>query len=109
MQVSASGDRDVIKRVLVGVEGINRPVTYSGSNKDLENAIIKTFSDRLHGINESDKELIIEIKDAEWDGLFVQLIDQVVADKSVLRARIVERVCIRAPTSQAVSCWILRG
>ena len=79
MQVSS--DRNVFKRVLVGVESINRP-NRPVTSKDLENAIIKTFSDRLQGTNESHKELIIEIKDEEWDGLFVHLVDQVVADKS---------------------------
>ena len=105
----SASDRD-LKRVLVGVEGINRPVAYSGTNKDLESAIVEAFRDRLCKDTWADKELVVEIRDEEWNGAFVQLIDQEVADRSVLRARVIDKckTCTRTPTPQAVS-WTLRG
>ena len=76
-----------IKTVLVCVgerQERRRPVQFSGSNQQLCTAVRKAFSDVITPTD----EVFLQIKDETWGGMFIDLVDQDVPDRSVLKANV---------------------
>ena len=61
-----------------------RPVQFSGSNQQLCTAVRNAFSDVIAPTD----EVFLQIKDETWGGMFIDLVDQDVPDRSVLKANI---------------------
>ena len=59
-----------------------RPVQFSGSNQQLCTAVRKAFSDVIT------PTVFLQIKDETWGGIFIDLVDQDVPDRRVLKANI---------------------
>ena len=74
------------KTVLIPLEDRNR-LTSSGSKEDLIKEIWMTFKDVL-GETSKTSELVLQIKDELWQGLFVDVMDQDIPDRSVLKAKV---------------------
>lgn len=75
------------KTVLVKLETVsgcrNRPIAFKGGKKELILATEEKFKDVLV----MDGELYMQILDESWgDGVFVDLLDQNISDRSVLKA-----------------------
>lgn len=73
-----------IKTVLVCVGERRRPVQFSGSNQQLCTAVRKAFTDVITPTD----GVFLQIKDETWGGMFIDLVDQDVPDRSVLKANI---------------------
>ena len=78
-----------------------RPVQFSGSNQQLCSAGRNAFSDVLTPTD----EIFLQIKDKTWGGMFIDLVDQDVPDRSVLKANITsESQAPKATCDQGV--WV---
>ena len=73
-----------IKTVLVCVGERRRPVQFSGFNQQLCTAVRKAFSDVITPTD----EVFLQVKDETWGGMFIDLVDQDVPDRSVLKANV---------------------
>lgn len=77
--------------VLVGLEtanGVrNRPVKFSGQ----KSALIASVRERFADILPSDAELVLQIRDDSWGtDVYVDLLDQPIPDRAVIRLLIVD-------------------
>ena len=64
---------DVTKTVLVSLGERTRPVTFSGSNQTLMEAILAVFKDIL---GDQGVYLHVQLKDESWGGVFVDVQEQ---------------------------------
>ena len=79
---------------------------FSGSNQQLCTAVRNAFADVLSPTD----EIFLQIKDETWGGMFIDLVDQDVPDRSVLKANITaESQAPKATCDQGVClylvCW----
>lgn len=83
-------EMDGTKKVLVQLGSYNRVVAVDGGSRSEREALIssirETFSDKI----EDNDAVVLQMKDEEWGGAFVDYFEDRVPDKSVLRV-IVEK------------------
>ena len=73
--------KDAKKTILVNFKEHKRVLTYSGDGDELKERVYQVFQDVIPtGTN-----VFLQIKDQEWDGVYLDLIDQDVPDKSWIR------------------------
>ena len=72
---------DVTKTVLVSLGERTRPVTFSGSNQALMEAILVVFKDVL-----GDQGVYLQLKDESWGGVFVDVQEQEIPDRGIIKA-----------------------
>lgn len=69
---------DVTKTVLVSLGERTRPVTFSGSNQALMEAILAVFKDVL-----GEQGVYLQLKDESWGGVFVDIQEQEIPDRGI--------------------------
>ena len=77
------------KTVLVSLDDRNRPVTFTGNKQELLKEIKTVFKDLL-----GDSQVFLQVKDENWGGIFIDVLEQEIPDKSVLKAK---RVVVANP------------
>ena len=70
--------KDAQKTVLVCFKEHKRLLTYSGSRDELKERVYQVFQDVIS----SDTNFFLQIKDQEWDGVYLDLLDQDIPDRS---------------------------
>ena len=92
-------DIDATKTVLVSLEERNRPVTFSGTKEALIKAIEVVFLDVL---GES-KDIYLQIKDESWGGIFVDILEQEIPDRGIIKAtRVVSTTSVESQVQQTL-------
>ena len=87
--VDLSGTEAAEKSVLVSLLGHTRPLSIPASESDLKQRVKQLFCDviQVHSV----ADFFLQLKDENW-GEFVDLLDQQIPDRAVIRARIIEQV-----------------
>ena len=84
-----SGPKAAEKTVLVSLLGHTRPLSISACGSGLKQRVKQLFCDVVQGHNVAD--FFLQLKDENW-GQFMDLLDQQIPDRAVIRAQIIEQV-----------------
>ena len=77
------------KSVLVSLLGHTRPLSIPACESDLKQRVKQLFCDVIQAHSVAD--FFLQLKDENW-GEFVDLLDQQIPDRAVIRAQIIEQV-----------------
>ena len=91
-------EADTLKTVLVSV-GENRRIVSFTSNSSCSDAEVlsKAIKERFADILSSEQQFFIQVKNEEWGGLFLDVLDQQIVDKSIINV-------LLKPLAHEVSC-----
>ena len=76
------------KTVLVCIGERKRPVNFSAASDDETSALLSAIRDEFRDIITEDTEIVLQLKDEEWAGEFVDIIrsdNAIIPNKSVVR------------------------